>query len=283
MKVLVFGKAGQVASELQRYKNVITLDRNDADLTKPEMCAAAIAKHDVDVVINAAAYTAVDNAESDQTTALLVNSASPAAMAHAAAIKNIPFVHISTDYVFEGSGDAFHKVSAPTNPINAYGQTKLSGERAIEASGGTYCILRTSWVFSAHGSNFVKTMLRLAKTHDALSVVNDQVGGPTAAADIAAACMTIAEQLIDDKTKTGVYHFASTPAVSWAQFAEEIFKQASEKVSVTGILTKDYPTPAARPRNSRLDCSSLSTFGIQQPDWRISLTDVINKIEKDVL
>ena len=184
MKVLVFGHSGQVATELRALDGngiqIIALDRAAADLTDPAACAAAIDAHTPDAVINAAAYTAVDKAESDRATADLINAQAPAAMARACAARDIPFVSISTDYVFSGAGTAPWQPDDPTDPQGVYGATKRDGEVAVDAAGGRYAVLRTSWVVSAHGNNFVKTMLRLGAERDALTIVADQIGGPTA-------------------------------------------------------------------------------------------------------
>lgn len=280
MKTLVFGKTGQVATELQRQADVIALGRDDADLSDPAACVAAIRAAQPDVVINAAAYTAVDKAEEQEALATIVNGKAPAAMAKVCADMDIPFVHISTDYVFDGSGEAAWKPDDATNPLGAYGRSKLIGEQGVQAAGGRYAILRTSWVFSAHGNNFVKTMLRLGETRDALTVVADQIGRPTAAAEIAAACLRIADQLHAGKGASGIYHFAGGPDVSWADFAREIFAQAHLDVKVTDIPSSDYPTPAKRPQNSRMDCASLETvFGVFRPDWRDSLATVLTELK----
>ena len=279
MKVLVFGKTGQVAMELQRQADVTALDRSQADLSDPEACTKIIQQTDADVIINAAAYTAVDAAETDEDVARVINAAAPAAMARAAAARGLPFLHISTDYVFDGSGTQAWGVKDATAPINAYGRTKLLGEQGVAAAGGCYAILRTSWVFSAHGANFVKTMLRLGRERDALNIVNDQIGGPTAVADIATTLLTMAAALHDGKAQSGVYQYSGAPDVSWEDFAKEIFAQAGISVKVSGIPSSAYPTPAIRPLNSRLDCSCTeSMFGIAQSDWRISLTDVLRDL-----
>lgn len=279
MKILVFGKTGQVAMELQRQADLIALDRSQADLSDPKACAKIVEQTNADVVINAAAYTAVDGAEPEEDLARLINADAPAAMAHAAAARRLPFLHISTDYVFDGSGSQARDVDEQTAPINAYGRTKLLGEQGINAAGGRYAILRTSWVFSAHGANFVKTMLRLGKERDALNIVNDQIGGPTAAADIAATLLKMATALHGGKAQSGIYQYSGAPDVSWADFAKEIFAQAGIDVDVTGIPSSAYPTPADRPLNSRLDCSyTKNMFGITRPDWRSSLTDVLRDL-----
>lgn len=280
MTLLIFGKTGQVAQELaRRAPDAQFAGRETADLTDPAACAALIRQLHPSAVINAAAYTAVDKAESDAATAQLVNADAPAAMAAACAELGIPFVHISTDYVFDGSGDTARAEDAPTAPLGVYGQTKLDGERAVQAAAGQYAIMRTSWVFSAHGNNFVKTMRRLGAERDRLTIVADQIGGPTASADIAAAVLSMAATMRADATKGGIYHFAGAPDVSWADFAREIFAQSDLAPEVVDIPSSDYPTPAKRPLNSRLDCAAITRdFGIARPDWRVSLQDVIKEL-----
>ena len=277
--VLVFGRTGQVATELQAIANVVALGRTEVDLSDPTACAAAIHAHRPRAVINAAAYTAVDRAEDEEALANVINGDAPAAMAQACATLNIPLVHISTDYVFAGTGTLDWAPDDNTAPQNTYGRSKLAGEQGIRAAGGTHAILRTSWVFSAHGGNFVKTMLRLSDSRDELSVVDDQIGGPTPARAIAAACLSIAQQLCDDLNKTGIYHFSGEPDVSWCAFAREIFTQAGRGTRVSPIGTRLYPTPAARPLNSRLDCQTTEqVFGIPRPDWRAGLTETVTEL-----
>jgi len=276
--ILVFGKTGQVATELQRQADVTALGRDQADLSDPQGCAAIIADLKPSVVINAAAYTAVDKAEEEEATAQTINAASPGAMAGACVHLDIPFLHISTDYVFDGNGAQAWQETDPVSPQNAYGRTKLAGEQAVRSTGARHVILRTAWVFSAHGANFVKTMLRLSETRDALSVVNDQIGGPTPAADIAATLLALADHM-QDGAKGGTYHYAGAPHTSWAGFAQAIFAEAGRDVTVTGIPSSDYPTPATRPLNSRLDCAKLaSDFGITPADWQSGLKAVIKEL-----
>jgi len=280
MKLLVFGYSGQVATELRRQggPGLIALDRTVADLTDPLTCEAAIAGCDAQAVINAAAFTAVDQAETEEALALKINGEAPGAMARACAARGLPFLHVSTDYVFPGSGSAPWSPEEPVAPPNAYGRSKLAGEEAVRAAGGPHVIMRTSWVFSAHGSNFVKTMLRLADSRDSLSVVDDQIGGPTPAADIAAALLVMARAMAAGQTG-GTYHFAGHPAVSWACFARETFAQAKRKVTITGVPTSAYPTPATRPLNSRLDCAKIERdFGITAPDWKSGLSAVLREL-----
>lgn len=276
--ILIFGKTGQVATELQRQADVIALGRDAADLGDPDACAAAIRAHAPTVVINAAAYTAVDRAEEDEEQAQVINAEAPGAMARACAGLAIPFLHVSTDYVFAGTGENAWRPTDPTGPQNAYGRTKLAGEEAVRAAGGNTAILRTSWVFSAHGNNFVKTMLRLSETRDHLTVVADQIGGPTPARAIAAALLTMARAMRTGQ-RGGTYHFAGQPPTSWACFACETFALAGRAVTVEEIPTRAYPTPAARPLNSRLDCSSIKAdFGIIPPDWQAELETVIAEL-----
>lgn len=280
MTILVFGKTGQLATELQRLGGVTALGRDGADLAHPQHCAEAIRRIAPKAVINAAAYTAVDKAEVEEALATTINGAAPGAMAAAAADLEIPFLHISSDYVFNGTGDRPWLPEDVPGPLGAYGRTKLAGETAIHAAGGQWAVLRTSWVFSAHGANFVKTMLRLGADRDELRVVADQIGGPTAAADIAAALMSMATQMQADPGKGGTYHFSGAPDVSWAGFATEIFAQAGRDVRVMPIPASEYPTPAQRPANSRLDCSSLERdFGIGLPDWRVGLAAVLADLD----
>lgn len=276
MKVLVFGATGQVATELRRL-GAETVGRDIADLSDPAACADLVRNSDANAVINAAAWTAVHKAESEEAAALVINGDAPTAMAKAAAEKGIPFVHISTDYVFDGSGTRPWQPHDATGPLGAYGRTKLAGEIGVRAAGGT--VLRTSWVFSAHGGNFVKTMLRLGAERERLTIVGDQIGGPTAAADIAAVCMAIAKALASDASKSGTYHLSGAPDVSWADFARTIFDKAGLTPVVEDIPTSAYPTPAKRPANSRMDCSALATFGLTRPDWRDGLDRVLTELE----
>ncbi|MBD3801885.1 MAG: dTDP-4-dehydrorhamnose reductase [Thioclava sp.] len=277
--ILVFGQTGQVAQEMQQLVSDATfLGRDRVDLSEPKAAATAIREANPSAVINAAAYTAVDRAEEEEALAKVVNGDAPGAMAEACRDLGIPLVHISTDYVFDGSGERPFTPIDPTRPLGAYGRTKLAGEEAIRAAGCPYAILRTSWVFSAHGANFVKTMLRLSESRDHLRVVADQIGGPTPARAIAEACLTIAQDLQRAPEKSGVYHFSGAPDVSWAGFAREIFARAGRQVNVEEIPSTAYPTPAKRPLNSRLDCSDLAVFGLKRPDWRSGLTEVLTEL-----
>lgn len=280
MRVLVFGQSGQVATELARSVPAGVaarfLSRAQADLMQPAACAAAV--QDCDLVINAAAWTAVDLAESQEAEAETVNAASPSAIARACAAQGLPMIHISTDYVFDGAGELPFDVDHPTAPLGAYGRSKLAGELGLRSSGARHVILRTSWVFSAHGNNFLKTMLRLGALRDSLNVVADQIGGPTPAGAIAAAVWQIARALQAGHAG-GTYHFSGAPDTSWAGFARVIMQAAHLPCAVNDIPTSAYPTPARRPANSRLDCSTLlRDFGIPRPDWQAALPTLIKEI-----
>ena len=249
MKCLVFGEIGQLGQELIRRAGDVALEVRGldvADFTNPEACAAFVEATDADAVINAVAYTAVDKAEEDEALAEIINATTPGVLARPAAARGMPFVQVSTDYVFDGSGETPFAVDAPVAPLGAYGRTKLNGEIAIQAAGGVHAILRTSWVVSAHGSNFVKTMLKLGRERDRLTIVADQIGGPTPAAALADACLTAAKALVAEPSKSGIYHVSGGPDVSWADFAREIFAQAGITCEVADIPSSEYTTPAKR-------------------------------------
>lgn len=279
MRVAVFGVSGQVARELSRRGVAVSLGRDRADFRDPAQVARAARGLEADAIVNAVAYTSVDRAEAEEDVAQVVNAESVGALARVAAERGLPLVQISTDYVFDGSGTRPWQPGDPTGPLGAYGRTKLAGEDAVRAAGGVHAILRTSWVFSGHGANFVKTMLRLGAERDTLGIVADQVGGPTPAADIAEACLAIAAALARDPGRSGTYHFSGAPDVTWADFATAIFEEADLPVTVNRIATADYPTPARRPANSRLDCAATeAAFGITRPDWRASLRAVLREL-----
>lgn len=279
MSLLVFGSTGQLAVALRkRSDDARFLDRAAADLADPEACAAVIRATRPSAVINAAAYTAVDRAEEEEVLATRINAEAPGAMARACADLEIPFLHVSTDYVFDGSGQSPWRPGDPIAPINAYGRSKAAGEAAVRAAGGSHAILRTSWVFSATGKNFVTTMLQLSERRDALKVVDDQIGGPTPALSIAETLLQMAGAMKAGQAG-GTYHYAGAPATSWKCFARETFTTADRAVDVAGIPTSSYPTPAKRPLNSRLDCSALQKdFGISPPDWRLALKDIVKEL-----
>lgn len=284
-KILVFGEIGQVGQELQRRAGDVALEvrgLEEADFTNPASCVAFVEATDADAVINAVAYTAVDKAEEQEDLALAINGTTPGAIAQACAARGLPLVHISTDYVFDGSGDQPFATDHPTGPLGAYGRTKLAGEEAVRAAGGTHAIFRTSWVVSAHGNNFIKTMLRLGADRDRLTIVADQIGGPTCAAAIADTCLAAARQLLEDPSKTGTYHLSGGPDVSWADFAREIFRQSGTSCDVADIPSSEYPTPAVRPLNSRMDNSTTeATFGMARSDWREGLRDILTDLDAE--
>jgi dTDP-4-dehydrorhamnose reductase len=286
MRALVFGESGQVARELKlaapgRGIEAVMLGRAEADLTDPEICVRAIREADVDIVVNAAAYTAVDRAEDEPELAHAVNATAPGAMAVAASAKGVPFLHVSTDYVFDGSPGRPWREDDLTGPLGVYGASKLAGEVAVAGATPDYAILRTAWVFSARGTNFVKPMLKAGQGRPEMRVVGDQRGGPTGARDIAGALWTVAEAWGAGQGQPGVFHYAGAPAVSRAEFAEAIFARScwAERPKVTVIGIADWPTEAVRPANSVLDCSKIrEAYGIAQPDWRPALDTVIGEL-----
>lgn len=279
MTILIFGAAGQVARCLidEAGANAATaLGRGDVDLAEPGAGAAAAEARKPSVIINAAAYTAVDKAEEERNAARRLNAEAPSELAEAAKALGVPYIHISTDYVFDGASDDSYAEDAATNPLNAYGATKLEGERAVMAAYPESIILRTSWVFSEYGGNFVNTMLRVGAERDTLAVVADQVGGPTPAREIARAILAIAGKKSRGAPGAGLYHFQGTPAVSWAGFARKIFEIAEMDATVNDIPTTDYPTPARRPLRTVLDCARIERdFGVAPPDWRGGLRQVV--------
>ncbi|MCV6593869.1 MAG: dTDP-4-dehydrorhamnose reductase [Silicimonas sp.] len=282
MKIALFGQNGQVATEVQRAcppgTSLTVIGREVADFSQPDQVFAVASALHADAMINATAYTAVDKAEEETALADAVNGISVGRLGEACASSETPLVHISTDYVFDGSGTRPWAPGDATDPQGAYGASKLKGEEALRASGARHVILRTSWVFSAHGNNFVKTMLRFGAEREVLRVVDDQIGGPTPAAGIARTCLGIARAL-HEGAEGGTYHYAGAPEVSWADFARAIFEASGLPARVEAIPTTDYPTPATRPLNSRMDCTSLARdFGIDRPDWRAGLAEVLAEL-----
>ncbi len=277
--ILVLGSSGQVASELKRLPGVIAVGRPEIDFCDIASIPDVIKSARPSAVINAAAYTAVDAGESDVDVAHLINAVAPGEVARVCRDLDVPLVHISTDYVFDGKKTQAYLPDDQCNPLNAYGVSKRAGEVAIEASGCQHVILRTSWVFSRHGSNFVKTMLRLGRERRRLSVVSDQFGGPTSAGAIAMCCAEIAKHILADRQCGGTYHFSGAPAVSWFEFAEEIFRLSSIDVAVIPISTDEYPVKTKRPNFSVLDCqSTCDMFGVVQPEWRADLLAVLKEL-----
>ncbi|WP_339512600.1 dTDP-4-dehydrorhamnose reductase [Pseudomonas sp. RL_15y_Pfl2_60] len=290
MRVLITGAHGQVGHELVRLApagfTAIGLGSAELDISNPDQVASKLSELQPQLIINAAAYTAVDKAESDSELAYAVNAKGAENLATAAAKLDVPLLHISTDYVFSGDANSPYKETDPTNPTGVYGASKLAGELAVANHCAQHIIMRTSWVFGAHGNNFVKTMLRLAQSRDELGVVADQHGCPTSAASIAKALWVLASQYRNNGNLSwGTYHFSNTPATTWHGFAEEIFSQAVElkqlqkAPKVNPINTVDYPTPARRPAWSVMDCSLIEEkLTIEQNDWREELAEMLKEI-----
>ena len=287
LRILITGGSGQVGhclkAQLEGCAELSVPDSSALNIADRHSVRQAVETFRPDYIINAAAYTAVDKAEGDTGRAFAVNRDGARHLAEAAEAAGAAMLHISTDYVFDGAGGAPYDEAAPTAPQNIYGASKLAGEQAVLAACRRAVVMRTSWVFGAHGQNFVKTMLRLGRERDSLGIVADQYGAPTAAADIAAALITIVrrhtpEQLAE---RAGIYHYCGSPYASWFEFAETIFAEAAAQgvlakiPAVKPIATADYPTPAKRPADSRLDCGKIRTvFGIGPCDWHSALSDL---------
>ena len=291
MKLFVLGAGGQVGRELRRLAwpagyAIAARDHAGLDIARREEVTAAITRERPDIVINAAAYTAVDRAESEAAAAWAANATGPGNLAAACRDAAIPLIHLSTDYVFDGSKSAPYREDDPVAPLGVYGASKEAGERAVRETLAEHVIIRTAWVYAAHGRNFVHTMLRLAAERPVLRVVDDQIGSPTSAADLAAALAAIVGRLAGGGTAWGTYHFAGAGAVSWHDFAAAIFELASRwrggPPRIEAIATTDYPTPAQRPANSVLDCSKIgAAFGVTPRAWRDALAEVIREIHED--
>jgi len=285
--ILVLGREGQVGWELSRSLGVLgdvaAVDVDEVDLTDADAVRHLVRSRRPEVVVNAAAYTAVDRAESDPERSRAVNAVAPGILAEEAARLESLMIHYSTDYVFDGASNAPYTETDPTRPINEYGRGKLLGEKPVAAPGGAWVVLRTSWVYGMRGANFLRTMLRLAADHDELRIVDDQVGAPTWCRCLADATTAIVAACLADGghagrglgQRCGVYHAACGGETSWRGFAEAIFRRAPEgapRPRVVPIATEDYPTPAKRPRNSRLSCDRLDrVFGIRLPNWERAL------------
>ncbi|MGI2173246.1 dTDP-4-dehydrorhamnose reductase [Shewanella ulleungensis] len=287
MRILITGKNGQVGSCLVDQLNtmsdvtMLALDRDQLDITDATQVNKVVSEFNPNIIINAAAYTAVDKAEQECKLASAINRDGPQNLALAANKVDAAIIHISTDYVFDGDSVNSYTESDVTAPQGEYGRSKLAGEQAVAQACPKHIILRTAWVFGEHGNNFVKTMLRLAKTRESLGVVADQFGGPTYAGDIANAIVTIAKQIVDGNQAYGTFHYSGFPHVSWYSFAEKIFEIALDTgvlvqpIKVNQITTLDYPTPAKRPANSRLNCDKIhNIFGIKQSDWQAALVRI---------
>jgi dTDP-4-dehydrorhamnose reductase len=284
MRVLVLGRTGQLARALAHVPHgqaeLAFLGRDQLDLTAPERIGEAIAAHAPQIVVNAAAYTAVDRAEAERDAAFRVNATAVGAIARAAAAGDAALIHVSTDYVFDGRGAGEYRETDPVAPVNAYGASKLAGEQAALAGNRRCVILRTSWVYAPWGRNFLTTMLRLAETGKSLRIVDDQRGKPTSALDLADACLAIAPRLAaaaESDSVWGLYHYSGAGVCSWAGFAAEIFRAAHRRLGtpcpeIQRIGTADYPTSAARPANSALDCSKFeAAFGVETVPWSQAL------------
>ena len=291
MKILLFGKNGQIGWELQRalapLGELIALGSADADFAQPDSLAATVQAVAPDIIVNAAAHTAVDRAESEPDLAMAINAEAPAVLAREAAVLGAWLLHYSSDYVFDGSGSAPWAEDAPTAPLSVYGRSKLEGELAIRASGCKHLILRTSWVYAARGSNFAKTMLRLAAERDKLSVVNDQFGAPTGAellADISAHALHTA---VERPRVAGVYHVVARGETSWHGYAQHVIefaRSAGRPIRVTGdaivpVPTSAFPTTARRPANSRLNTKKFrDTFGLSLPAWQLGVERMLVEV-----
>jgi len=290
-RYLVTGQEGQVVRSLveraTRYQDieVLPLGRPALDLSQLDTIESAILGAKPHVIVSAAAYTAVDQAETDEAAAFAINAAAVGEIGRVARSLRIPVVHLSTDYVFDGEKSSAYVETDPVNPLGVYGRSKLDGELLLAASGADHAILRTAWVYSPYGKNFLRTMLRVAETRDNLNVVADQIGNPTSALDIADAVFKVGENLLasDDTRLRGVFHMTGSGDASWADFASEIFaasnKMGGPSANVQPITTAEYPTPAKRPQNSRLNCSKLaSEHGVSMPDWQSSTLEVVRRL-----
>lgn len=291
MRIAVTGREGQVVRALlergpARGHDIVALGRPDLDLaTGAVEIERTLADAAPDAVVSAAAYTAVDKAESEAELAFTVNRDGAAAVAAAAQRADVPLIHLSTDYVFDGRLDRPYREDDATGPTGVYGASKLAGEQAVLAANDQATLLRTAWVYSPFGGNFIKTMLRLAADRDEVGVVDDQRGNPTSAHDIADAVLTVAENLArdEDLRMRGLFHLAGTGDASWADVAEAVFARSRDRggpnAAVRRITTADYPTPARRPANSRLDCAKLAeAHGIRLPRWQDSLVMVVDRL-----
>lgn len=288
--ILVAGRAGQVAHALATLSapagvRIISKGRPDLDLLDVASIRAAFDSVKPDLVVNAAAYTAVDQAESEEEAVFALNATAPGELASQAARKGVPILHVSTDYVFDGTKAAPYTETDPVAPLGAYGRSKLAGEKAVAVAHPDHIILRTAWVYSPVGKNFVKTMLRVGAGRDELGVVDDQRGNPTSAVDIAAGIVKIAGQILSGAApfKPGVYHMTAAGEASWADFAQYIFDCSAEfggpVARVNRITSEEYPTPVRRPANSRLNSSKLAAaYDVELPHWQASTRDCVEQL-----
>jgi len=286
MRVLIFGKTGQVARELGNARwpaqcEVEQLGRAECDLLDTRSVAGAVFAGRPEIVINAVAYTSVDRAEAEPEAARTVNCEAPAAMATACNELGAVLIHLSTDYVFDGSKTTPYSEDDPTGPLSVYGRTKAEGECAIREALPQHVIIRTSWVFAAHGANFVRTMLRLANERPELRIVDDQRGGPTAARDIAGAITTIVERMTEGGGRWGTFHFTGAETTTWFRFAQAIFDLSGRHPALIPIASSEYRTAARRPMNSVLDCGRIAReYGILQPNWHLALKNVLAELNE---
>jgi dTDP-4-dehydrorhamnose reductase len=292
-RILIAGNAGQLGRELEKifagFGPVIGVDRESVDLADPGQTRELVRRAAPDVILNAAAYTAVDRAESERDLAYAINVGAPRVLAEEAHRRNALFVHYSTDYIFDGSKSTPWIETDTPHPLNVYGASKLAGEQAVESIGGQFLIFRTSWVYGPHGSNFLLTMLRLARERDRLSIVDDQIGGPTTSIELARATHSIVTGILAGRFGTpedwtGLYHMTCGGSVSWFGFAQTIFARAAELLdlkppALTPIATKDYPTPAARPRYSVLSNTKLQArFAEKLAPWEAALEETLQTL-----
>ncbi len=287
MKVLLLGQHGQVSQALQQslghHIELTVLGREQLDLAKPHEIRQQVLQQRPALIINAAAHTAVDQAESEPELAFAINATAPGILAEAAAELGAPLIHYSTDYVFDGSKAALYQEADTPNPLSVYGRSKLAGEQAITAVGGAHLILRTSWVYSLHGKNFLLTMQRLLQERDSLNVVDDQIGAPTWAGTIAHTTTQLIEHWRNGQNGPwGVYHLSAQGETSWFGFAsaiaEHLRRQGKNVATLQPIASSAYPTPAQRPLNSRLDCRRLEqAWQVQLPDWQSALNECLNR------
>jgi dTDP-4-dehydrorhamnose reductase len=293
VKLLILGANGQVGREFSELSKktdyqIICMDRKEIDLTDDEQICNVLSAMSPDVVINCAAYTAVDRAEVEPDLAFRVNARALKVLAKTCAINNFALIHISTDYVFDGHGEIPFKESDPTAPTGVYGKTKLAGENAIRTALNDHVILRTAWVFGEHGNNFVKTMIRAGATKEELGIVSDQWGSPTSARGIAECCLNISGKIASDRSNItwGTYHYSGLPYTSWYGFAETIFTQAmdigliNDRPKLRAIDSVNFPSIAKRPANSRLDCTKLyDEFGVSPDEWIQQLSSVLEALK----
>ena len=294
-KILVTGNKGQVGFELMKtlapLGKVIGVDIKECDLAQSAMIDALLDRVKPDIIVNPAAYTAVDKAESEPTVAHAINAQAPKTLARQASRRNIPIIHFSTDYIFDGTKEEAYVEEDPANPKSVYGKTKWLGEEAVRSNAAKHVILRTSWVFGAHGVNFLKTMLKLSQERDKMSIVSDQFGAPTSARMLAEVTAEIVKQLLQEFSyrKYGTYHLVADGETSWYGYAKYVVEQANAlgmetkltPANIKAIKTKDFPLPAPRPANSRLDTTKVKeTFGISLPTWQSEVDRVLNELIK---